>query len=73
MGPGSCLFVVTASNGVQGICEVAIAKPVKSWPSDNVIREDGWYEIPENLNTTVTNTDNANTLSLTRSNSAENP
>ena len=73
VGPGSCLIVATASNGVQGICEVSIAKTVKAWPSDNVIREDGWYEIPENLNTTVTITDNAYHVSLTGSNTAENP
>ena len=73
VGPGSCQIVATAVNGVQGICEISIAKPTKSWPSDNVIREDGWYEIPANLNTTVTITDNAHNVSLAGANSAANP
>ena len=75
VGAGSCQIVATASNGVQGICEVSIAKPLTSWPSDNVIRKDGWYEIPENLNTTVTITDDAYHVTLVgaAANTAENP
>ena len=75
VGPGSCQIVATSSNGVQGICEVSIAKPTTTWPSDNVIRKDGWYEIPESLNTTVTITDDAYHVTLVGAagNTAENP
>ena len=74
VGPGSCQIVATACNGVVGTCEISIAKPASSeWPSDNVIRQDGYYTIPADLNTTVTITDDAYNVWLTGSNTAEDP
>ena len=76
VGPGQCEIRATAVNGVFGTCPIYIAKPAASeWPSDNTIRQDGYYTIPENLNTTVTITDDAHKVWLTGAagNTIENP
>ena len=75
VGPGSCEIRATAVNGVYGASSVSVNKPITAWPSDNVIREDGYYNIPESLNTTVTITDNAQKVWLTgaAANTAEAP
>ena len=76
VGPGECEIRATAANGVYGACPVSIATPASSqWPSDNTIRQDGYYTIPENLNTTVTITDDAQKVWLTgaEGNDQENP
>ena len=74
VGPGTCEIRATAINGVYGAASVTVSKPASSgWPSDNVIRQDGYYTIPENLNTTVTVTDDAHNVWLTGSNTQENP
>lgn len=76
VGPGECEIRATAVNGVYGACPVSIATPASSqWPSDNTIRQDGYYTIPENLNTTVTITDDAQKVWLTgaEGNTQENP
>ena len=66
VGPGSCEIRATAVNGVYGSSSVTVSKPASSdWPSDNVIRENGYYTIPEDLNTNVTITDNAHDVWLT--------
>ena len=66
VGPGSCEIRATAVNGVYGAASVTVSAPVSSWPSDNTIRQDGWYTIPEGLNnTTVTITDSAHNVHLT--------
>ncbi len=66
VGPGTCEIRATACNGVYGGCPISIAKPATTdWPSDNVIRQDGYYAIPESLNTTVTITDEAHKVWLT--------
>ena len=66
VGPGSCEIRATAVNGVYGAASVTVSKPASSdWPSDNVIREDGYYTIPKDLNTNVTITDNAHDVWLT--------
>ena len=65
VGPGSCEIRATAVNGVYGAASVSVAKPANYWPSDNVIRQDGYYTIPANLNTTVTITDDAHNVWLT--------
>ena len=73
VGPGSCEIRATAVNGVYGAATVEVSKPASSWPSDNVIRQDGYYTIPADLNTTVTITDDAHKVWLTGSNSQEAP
>jgi len=66
VGPGSCEIRATAVNGVYGSASVTVSAPTTDWPSDNVIRRDGYYTIPENLhNTTVTITDDAHNVRLT--------
>ena len=66
VGPGSCEIRATAVNGVYGAASVTVSKPAASnWPSDNVIRQDGYYSIPADLNTTVTITDEAQNVWLT--------
>ena len=66
VGPGSCEIRATAVNGVYGAASVTVSAPTTSWPSDNVIRKDGYYTIPEDLNnTTVTITDDAHNVRLT--------
>ena len=75
VGPGSCEIRATAVNGVYGAASVSVAKVESSWPSDNVIRQDGSYTIPADLNTTVTITDDAHNVWLTgaAANTQENP
>ena len=75
VGPGACEIRATAVNGVYGAASVSVSKPASSWPSDNVIRQDGYYTIPANLNTTVTITDDAHNVWLTGAteNTQENP
>jgi len=76
VGPGSCEIRATAVNGVYGAASVTVSAPTTDWPSDNVIRQDGFYTIPENLhNTTVTITDDAHNVRLTGAagNTIENP
>ncbi len=76
VGPGSCEIRATAVNGVYGSASVTVSAPTTSWPSDNVIRRDGYYTIPENLNnTTVTITDDAHNVRLTGAagNTQDNP
>ena len=76
VGAGSCEIRATAANGVYGAASVTVSKPaVSNWPEDNVIRKDGYYTIPENLNTTVTITDSAHKVWLTGAdaNTMENP
>ncbi|MBQ2384419.1 MAG: Fn3-like domain-containing protein, partial [Oscillospiraceae bacterium] len=76
VGPGQCEIRATAVNGVYGACPVSIARPAADeWPSDNIIRKDGYYTIPADLNTTVTITDDAQKVWLTgaESNTLENP
>ena len=65
VGPGDCEIRATAVNGVYGAASVSVAKPANYWPSDNVIRQDGYYTIPANLNTTVTITDDAHNVWIT--------
>ena len=65
VGPGSCEIRATAVNGVYGAASVTVSKPSTAWPEDNVIRQDGYYTIPESLNTTVTITDDAHNVWLT--------
>ena len=76
VGPGQCEIRATAVNGVYGTCPIYIAAPAASeWPSDNTIRQDGYYTIPENLNATVTITDDAHKVWLTGAagNTIDNP
>ena len=76
VGPGQCEIRATAVNGVFGTCPIYIAAPAASeWPSDNTIRQDGYYTIPENLNATVTITDDAHKVWLTgdAGNTVDNP
>ena len=76
VGPGSCEIRATAVNGVYGAASVTVSAPVAAWPSDNTIRQDGWYTIPEGLNnTTVTITDDAHNVHLTGAagNTQQNP
>ncbi len=63
-GPGKCDLIATARNGVSDTADITVSAVYTEWPSDNVIREDGFYQIPANLNTTVTITDNAHKVSL---------
>ena len=63
-GPGQCQLVATASNGVYDTADISVTAVYSEWPADNVIREDGFYQIPADLNTTVTITDNAHKVWL---------
>lgn len=63
-GPGQCDLVATASNGVSDTADITVTAVYNEWPTDNVIREDGFYQIPADLNTTVTITDNAHDVWL---------
>ena len=65
VGPGECEIRATAVNGVYGAASVTVSAPITAWPSDNTIRQDGYYTIPANLNTTVTITDDAHNVRLT--------
>ena len=65
VGPGECEIRATAVNGVYGAASVKVSKTVSDWPEDNVIRQDGYYTIPADLNTTVTITDDAQNVWLT--------
>ena len=66
VGPGTCDIRATAVNGVYGAATVKVSKPASSaWPGDNTIRQDGYYTIPADLNTTVTITDDAKNVWLT--------
>lgn len=65
VGVGTCEIRATASNGVYGSTEVIVSEDSKQWPSDNVIREDGLYYVPDlPANTGVTITDNAFDVTL---------
>ena len=75
VGPGECEIRATAVNGVYGAASVTVTAPTTTWPSDNTIRQDGYYTIPANLNTTVTITDSAHNVRLTGAaeNTQDNP
>ena len=75
VGPGECEIRATAVNGVYGAASVTVSAPITAWPSDNTIRQDGYYTIPANLNTTVTITDDAHNVRLTGAveNTQDNP
>ncbi len=63
-GPGTCDLIATARNGVSDTADITVTAVYNEWPSDNVIREDGYYQVPADLNTTVTITDNAHNVFL---------
>lgn len=56
---GTATITATASNGVSGSTTVTVIGYYQDLPSDYVIREDGTYILPADLNTKVTITDNA--------------
>ncbi len=63
-GVGRCDVVATAKNGVSGTADVTVTALMMDWPEDNVIRKNGTYQIPANLNKTVTITDEAHDVWL---------
>ena len=64
VGGGETTIRATACNGVQGTTTVVINESVSELPEDFVIREDGRYQIPANLNKNVLITDNAHNVKI---------
>ena len=62
VGGGETIIRATACNGVQGTTTVTVGEPISELPEDFVIREDGSYQIPANLNKNVLITDNAHNV-----------
>ena len=75
VGAGTTTIRATAYNGVQGTTTVTVVAPTTTFPEDFVIREDGRYVIPADLNREVTITDNAHNVTLVgnTANTKENP
>ena len=75
VGGGETTIRATACNGVQGTTTVVINESVSELPEDFVIREDGRYQIPANLNKNVLITDNAHNVKIVgdSSNTSSNP
>ena len=75
VGGGETIIRATACNGVQGTTTVSVGEPISELPEDFVIREDGSYQIPANLNRNVLITDNAHNVRVIgdSSNTSSNP
>ena len=75
VGAGTTTIRATAYNGVQGTTTVTVVEPTATFPEDFIIREDGRYVIPADLNREVLITDNAHNVTLVGSttNTKENP
>lgn len=65
---GTAVITATASNGVSGSTTVTVSSGAKELTPDEtgnyVIREDGYYTIPANLNKSVKITDNARNVTI---------
>jgi len=61
---GVANITVETVNGHSDTTTVTVNEYVDAWPSDNVIRKDGYYVVPEDLNAQVTITDEARNVTL---------
>ena len=61
---GTATITATTVNGKTASTTVTVVGDYSALPSDNVIREDGTYLLPADLNTTVTITDNAQNVTV---------
>ena len=75
VGDGKTIIRATAWNGVYGTTEVTVIEPTEELPADYVIRKDGRYEIPADLNRNIVITDDAHNVKLVGdpANTADNP
>lgn len=72
---GTAVITAAAPNGVSGSTTVTVISSTQELPEDYIIREDGYYTIPANLNKTVKITENARNVTIAGAaeNTAEKP
>lgn len=61
---GTAVITATASNGVSGSTTITVSSGAQELPADYIIREDGYYTIPENLSASVKITENARNVTI---------